>query len=115
MRRAKYNNKKTTVDGIEFDSKAEARRYGELKLLLRAGAIEDLVLQPVFEIIPAVRWNRKLLRAKKYRADFQYQIRATGRIVVEDVKGVRTAEYILKRQEFLRCYGETHEFIEIAA
>jgi len=64
----KYRNIKTTVDGIRFDSKREAERYSELKLLERAGIITDLKLQPKFELIPKHNGNRALT----YIADFSY-------------------------------------------
>src|ERR1700739_3349038 len=89
-RRQKYGARRTTVDGITFDSAAEARRYGELKLLERAGEISGLELQPEFPF---------LVKGKvifKYVADFSYW---DGRSrVTEDVKGFRTKEYILKRK-----------------
>ncbi|MBN1114444.1 MAG: DUF1064 domain-containing protein, partial [Oligoflexia bacterium] len=62
-RKNKYKNVKTTVDGITFDSKKEADRYSELKLLERAGKIKDLILQPKFEIIPAYEKDGKKVRA----------------------------------------------------
>lgn len=101
--RAKYGNKKTEVDGITFDSKAEARRYGQLKLLERAGAIQGLTLQPVFVLIPSVTVQGRKRPAIKYKADFQY-IEGEKR-VVEDVKGVRTPVYNLKRHLMKYVHG----------
>lgn len=85
----KYGNIKTTIDGITFDSKAEARRYQELKLLEKAGEINTLKLQPIF---PLVVNNQSV---GTYIADFSYTNR-DGSLVVEDVKGVRTAVFNLK-------------------
>jgi len=105
----KYKNKKTKIDGFMFDSRKEARRYLELKLLLRAGKITDLSLQPEFKIVESVRdpkTNRKLL-ARKYIADFKYK--EVDKWVVEDVKSAITAKeatYRLKRQLFLVLYPE---------
>ena len=106
----KYGNQKTTVDGIEFDSKKEANRYYELKILQRAGAISNLELQKEFELIPAqyettpTNGKRKLLeRAVKYKADFVYI--ENGVTVVEDTKGVRTKDYIIKRKLMLYIHG----------
>ena len=53
----KYNNTRPVVDGIKFDSKREAERYKELKLLERAGKISDLILQPRFELLPKYTIN----------------------------------------------------------
>ena len=115
----KYNAHKTVIDGIEFPSKHEANRYCELKLLERAGVISDLRLQVDFELIPnqyrmEKRYgkNGKELKDKEvllerkvvYRADFVYTDK-DGKTVVEDTKGFRTTEYVLKRKMFLYKYG----------
>ena len=109
---AKYRNKKVIVDGIEFDSKRESKRYQELRILERAGEIQHLLRQVPYELLPAqyehggdhTRNKGKCLeRAVKYIADFQYI--ENGKIVVEDVKGVRTKDYILKRKMMLYFYG----------
>lgn len=96
-RRAKYNNVKQVVDGITFDSKKEATRYFELKLLQRAGQISDLKTQVAFDIAPDCYIHGKLSRARQYIADFTYSVIKTGEHVVEDVKGKLTDVYILKR------------------
>ena len=102
----KYGNQKTIIDGITFDSKKEALRYAELKLLARAGAISALELQKEFELIPTQRIGKKVVeRAVIYKADFYYYDRKTGKYVVEDTKGVRTKEYIIKRKLMLYVYG----------
>jgi len=103
-RKNKYRNKKTVVDGFIFDSRKESQRYAELRMLESAGKISGLFLQPKFEIIPSVKWNGKKLSAKKYIADFFYAEK--GQRVIEDVKGIRTPAYILKRQLFLIRYPE---------
>lgn len=95
----KYNNIKTVVDGITFDSKKEAQRYQVLKMLERAGAITDLKYQVAFELIPKQDGER----AVKYIADFVYK--ENGKVVVEDVKGKRTQVYILKRKLMLERHG----------
>lgn len=114
----KYGNKKTTVDGIAFDSRQEARRYRELALLQRAGEISELELQKEFELVPAQyetfpRYGKKGQRIKdgkrciekpvKYKADFVYK--ENGLYIVEDAKGVRTKEYIIKRKLMLYVHG----------
>lgn len=101
----KFNAKKTVVDGIKFDSKAEARRYKALKEMERSGEIESLVLQPEYELQPHYRspGTGKTVRAIKYRADFQYK--ENGKTVVEDVKGKKTDVYKLKKKLFEYRYG----------
>lgn len=100
----KYNAKKTIVDSITFDSKKEADRYCELKLLQRAGKITDLRMQVPFELQPAFTVNGKKVRPIHYIADFMYQ--EDGVYVVEDVKGQRTKEYMLKRKMYAYKYGQ---------
>lgn len=92
-RTAKYRNKKTERDGIVFDSKREAERYAELKLLERSGQIHDLALQPSFTLVDSRRNALgKIERAVVYIADFMY-FEGDSR-VVEDAKGVRTPDYV---------------------
>ena len=97
---SKYQSKKTIVDGITFDSKAEARRYCELKMLEKAGEIADLQMQFSFQLQPPFRKNGKTIRAINYIADFVYTDTRKRRIVVEDVKGFKTKEYLLKKKLF---------------
>ena len=104
----KYGNKKVKLDGIAFDSKKEAMRYAELKLLERAGAINQLELQKEFILIPAQydMMNGKLLeRACKYKADFFYYDNKAKKYVCEDTKGFRTKDYIIKRKLMLYTFG----------
>lgn len=97
--RSKYSAKKAVIDGITFDSRREARRYQELKLMSRAGAIADLNLQP--------EWNIVINGVKvcAYRADFAYRDLKSGRSVVEDAKGMRTPLYSLKRKLMLAVFN----------
>lgn len=105
-KRSKYGAVKTTVDGITFDSAKEAKRYGELKLLERAGKIDSLVLQPVFEIFVDVSQDGdRRVRICDYRADFQYY-RKRERIV-EDVKGMKTPVYRIKKKLVEALYDLT--------
>lgn len=97
--RLKYGNRKTVVDGIKFDSKLEAKRYSELKLLEKAGVIKGLELQPKFRLIPTFRKNGKTYRGITYIADFAYYDE-NERYIVEDVKGYKTKEYQIKRKLF---------------
>lgn len=101
----KYNNKKITVDGQIFDSKKEANRYKELRLLEKAGVIKNLSRQVKFVLIPSQRdENGKVIeRECSYKADFKYE--EGLKTVVEDVKGFRTKEYIIKRKLMLYQYG----------
>lgn len=100
----KYRNKKVIVNGIKFDSIKESNRYLELTLMEKAGLIQDLELQPSFEICPSVKWNGKTLRKRMYKADFMYT--ENGDTIVEDVKGFRNAVYILKLSLFLTQYPQ---------
>ena len=96
----KYGNKR--ADG--FDSQAEARRYDELALLARGGAIADLRVHPTYELQPAFNAGGKRHRAISYEADFAYV--EGGRQVVEDVKGARTKEFNIKEKLFRYRYPE---------
>lgn len=120
---SKYRNKKAVRNGAVFDSGREARRYTELLLLERAGAITDLQKQVEFELIPAQFetvptgefYKRGALKGKpkmkqvcieksvKYIADFVYQ--ENGKQIVEDAKGFRTEKYIIKRKLMLYVHG----------
>jgi hypothetical protein len=116
---AKYNNKKITFDGITFDSRREAKRYKELQILETAGEIFNLRRQVKFVLIPAQyettkRYGKNGIRLNDYKkcverecsyiADFVY-IDKNGAKIVEDSKGVRTKDYIIKRKLMLYRYN----------
>lgn len=119
----KYRNHKTvTIDGEVFDSHREARRYYDLKLLEQCGAISGLRRQVSFELLPAQREvcyekykkgrkkgqfkeGKLIEKAVTYIADFVYIDTKTGKPVVEDVKGMRTKDYIIKRKLMLYFHG----------
>jgi hypothetical protein len=103
--RNKYGNVPVEADGYTFDSRAEARRYEQLKLLVYAGEISQLEIHPKYEIVPAFRRDGKLYPARFYEADFAY-MDAERRAYTEDVKGVVTDVFSLKRQLFLLKYPE---------
>ncbi len=104
-RTAKYRNKKTELDGFRFDSKREAQRYQELKFLEKAGKICRLEIYPRFTI------HVKGDKICTYIADFKYMLcdrylgNPTGAEIVEDVKGIRTQAYILKKKLMKAVYG----------
>lgn len=121
---SKYNAKKTVVDGIEFDSAKEGRRYRELLALQAAGKISSLELQKRFELVPPQyevypRYGktgkrlkdgvRCLEKALIYVADFAYTDCKTGEPVVEDVKGYKGGSayqmFVVKRKLMLYMYG----------
>lgn len=108
--KSKYKNIKVTIHGITFDSKKEAARYLYLKDQLRQGGIKDLELQPAFVIAGPVMLDGKKRPARKYKADFSY-INHAGEYVVEDVKGMKTDMYKLKRHLVKELHGI--EVIEI--
>jgi len=101
--RSKYNATKTVVDGIEFASKKEARRFQQLAALEKAGVISDLQMQVSYELIPAikepdtigarggVKKGKTIERPCIYIADFVYKDK-DGKLVVEDVKGCRKSD-----------------------
>lgn len=119
--KSKYYNIKTKAsDGIVFDSCKEARRWEQLLLLQRAGEITDLRRQVAYELIPAQyetieRYSKtgkrlqdkvKLVERKvEYVADFVYNDAKTGELVVEDTKGVRTKDYVIKRKLMYAVYA----------
>ena len=105
----KYHNRKTEFNGILFDSKKEAQRYAELKLLEKAGKIKDLIIQPKFVLQEGFVLNGKSYRKVEYIADFAY-LRG-GESVVEDVKGMKTEIYKLKKK--LLAYKYEIEVVEI--
>lgn len=100
----KYNNKKVIVDDYIFDSIQESRRYKELKLLLRAGEISDLELQPRFLLQESFKKNGKTYRKIEYVADFKYIEK--GKTIVEDVKGYQTDVFKIKHKLFEKIYPE---------
>ena len=108
--RSKYQNKKIVRDGITFDSMKEYRRWVELSLLQRAGTIQELERQVKFQLLPAQyeksdgkKRGKCLERAVNYVADFVYI--EDGVKVVEDTKGFKTKDYILKRKMMLYFHG----------
>jgi hypothetical protein len=106
--RSKYGAQPTMVDGIRFASKKEARRYGELRLLEKAGELHNLRVQPSFDLCVPV--DDDVQKVGTYRADFDYCVCdidpcVFDAIVVEDVKGVRTPVYRLKKRMVEAMYG----------
>lgn len=102
----KYHNKKITRDGETFDSVKEYRRWFELKLLERAGKITYLKRQNTFTLIPAQKdpaTNKVIERSCDYIADFTYW--QDGQFIVEDTKGYKTKDYIIKRKLMLWVHG----------
>ena len=116
MKKSKYNNKKTTrkVNGetVTFDSLKEARRFDELVLMLKSEKITELTLQPKYLLLDTLRTEgHKTMPKKYYIADFHYI--ENHITIVEDVKGMKTAVYQLKKHMFLEKYGHELTFKEI--
>ena len=111
--RNKYNARKTMIDGIVFDSKAEAERYLFLKSEEQAGNISNLCCHPRYVLQPSFKVDGKTIRAITYTADFSYTS-LKGIPIVEDVKGVKTAVYNLKKRMFLYQYPDLY-FQEVKA
>lgn len=103
----KYNAKPTDLDGLHFDSKAEAQRYRDLVLCQRAGAITNLEVHPRFVLQRAFHDNQgEHQRAITYEADFSYFEQGNPRLIVEDVKGFENQAWKIKRKLFLFHYPE---------
>lgn len=115
-KRSKYGNRKVVRDGIKFDSEREAARFAELKVLRAMGRIRDLRLQANFTLVEGYTTiEGERIKSMVYRADFVYE-RATGPDCngtvhwlreVEDAKGVKTKDYLLKKKLMQDKYGIT--------
>lgn len=115
-KRSKYGNRKVVCDGIKFDSEREAARFGELKVLRAMGKIRDLRLQVNFTLVEGYTTiEGERIKPMVYRADFVYE-RATepdrnGTVhwlrEVEDAKGAKTKDYLLKKKLMQDTYGIT--------
>lgn len=118
----KYGNRKVNVNGDVFDSRKEYRRWQELKLLERSGKITDLRRQVKYVLIPHQReYSNEIYKSGKnkgklkpgklverecsYIADFVYFDVEKYQLVVEDTKGVRTKDYVIKRKLMLYVHG----------
>jgi len=113
LKRAKYGNNKIVIGDNTYDSMKEYRRYLDLLMLEKAGEIKDLRRQVKYILIPAqrepdtvgkrggIKKGKLLEREVAYFADFVYMDVKTGELVVEDTKGIRTTEYIIKRKLML--------------
>jgi len=97
----KFGAKRTHIDGFDFDSKAEAARFLDLRKRAQAGQIQDLLIHPKYEIwTPKNSWSRPVF----YIADFAY---IEGKfLIVEDVKGFKTEAYRIKRKMFMDLYPD---------
>ena len=115
-----YNIKTRTSDGLVFDSTKEARRWEQLLMLQKAGKIASLQRQVKYELLPAQyetyeRFSKKGKKLKdghrlverkvEYVADFTYTDTETGQNVVEDAKGMRTKDYVIKRKLMFAVHG----------
>lgn len=115
-KKSKYRSRKVTIDGVTYDSIKEYHRFCDLKLLERAGIITGLQRQVKYTLIPS-QFGRVpdkqrpggikrvcLEREVSYYADFVYKD-VYGNLIVEDAKGFKTKEYIIKRKLMLERYG----------
>jgi len=102
----KYRNKPTTVGDRTFSSKREAARYIDLCLMQKAGEISDLRLQVPFVLLTGAKYRdgSRARPAIRYVADFVYRDR-DGKQIIEDVKGLRTDVYKIKRHMMLVLRG----------
>jgi hypothetical protein len=111
FRANKYHAQVCTVDGIRFDSKKEARRYEALMILVAAGEITWLELQPEFAITVRELWrdDGQLVHCGRFRADFRYVETASGEVVIEDTKSppTRNTAYRLRKRLVEAIHGVT--------
>ena len=105
QRKSKHNNKKCEFNGMQFDSHRELSRYTQLLTDLRMGSIRDLHRQVTFVLAPAVHIesNKRKTPALRYVADFIYV--EDGRLIVEDVKGMKTRAYLQKKHLMKTIHG----------
>lgn len=99
-RYSKYRNEKVYLDGVKFDSNRECQRYIELKTMQKSGLIKNLELQKTFVLQEGYSINGHKVRPITYKADFVYFDVKSHKIVVEDVKGMRTDVYKIKKKLF---------------
>ncbi|MEM4986287.1 DUF1064 domain-containing protein [Collimonas sp. H4R21] len=104
-RHSKYGNARVRRGDEKFDSIAEFNRYRQLQMLERAGHITGLTRQVSFILAPKVVINGVAKRSLIYRADFGYTETGSNRQVVEDVKGVLTPVYKIKRHLMKAVHG----------
>ncbi len=104
---SKYKAVRTTVDGVTFDSKREARRYQELKLLERAGKIRLLDRQVTYELAPSVKiaGEKRARPALRYKADFAYEDAVNGGLVIEDAKGYSDTAFRIRQHLMKSVHG----------
>ena len=105
MRTRKYGNRKVMYDGHVFDSRKECERYKELMQMFMNDEISVPICQQTFELLPSQRGpdGKVIERPVRYKADFTYI--KDGEMIVEDTKGVKTPEYVIKRKLMLYVHG----------
>lgn len=114
----KFRNQPVEIDGHRFDSKKEANRYCELKLLQKAGEISHLELQPKFYLYgsngPVLMQSARYPNGRRatWSGDFAYFCSKRNKRICEDVKGMRTDMYLLKKAIVIACYPGL-EIVEI--
>ncbi|MBT2680032.1 DUF1064 domain-containing protein [Bacillus sp. ISL-35] len=108
----KFGNRKVLVDGIKFDSVAEAKYYEQLKWLKHAKQIKGFKLQPRFVLLDSYKKNGKTIRAIHYSADFEIH-NLDGSIEIVDVKGYETKEFLIKKKLFEHRYEYTLKVVTL--
>ena len=103
--------KKTTVNGIVFDSKTEADYYSILLSRQESGEISNLSVQPRFELFKPFALRKRKIRGMIYTPDFMYECNSESHVV--EVKGFARPDYLMRRKLFLFMYGEDYHFHEI--
>ncbi len=105
---SKYGARKTSCHVNHMhDSAREAKRCNELNLLVRAGKIDALRIQPEYWfVLDGHQLKHPNGRRVGYKPDFDYHDLSTGRLIAEDSKGVRTEAYVLRAALFRHCFPE---------
>lgn len=104
----KYGNKPTNVDGINFKSIEEAKRWRELKWLREAGKVSDIETHPKFRLIEPQYQNGEKFKAVNWEADFKYYYHPENVWIVEDVKGKEDARFRVIKTLFIYIYGDLY-------
>lgn len=101
---SKYGARKTTIDGIVFDSNLEANYYCQLKMLMKAKIVSSFEVQPTFELQEGYKKGKRKIQPITYIADFHVYY-ADGREEIVDCKGLKTEVYRIKKKIFEYKYG----------
>lgn len=109
----RQRSKKTSINGIAFDSITEAEYYRELLAYQESGLIKDIEAHPCFDLISPFSVRGKRVQGMQYTPDFMYYDIEKNQTVVAEVKGYARPDYLMRRKLFLYFYGDKYIFHEI--